>query len=79
MVRGSSLKDGHDPHGPWPFERCKHERCGGARITVGFSVDDDAWEAVTGDFDGCLCLTCFDIEAQARGISYELEALHAVT
>lgn len=77
---------------PWPYERCKSERCQalvepckryepgtGLRITVGFSVSDADWRAVRGDDHRCRCLTCFDEEAQAKGVRYRLLDVHPVT
>jgi hypothetical protein len=63
----------------WPYERCKSERCDGRRITVGFAVSDEDWRAVRGGDERCRCLTCFDEEAQAKGVRYRLLALHPVT
>lgn len=53
----------------WPGEKCK--RCG-RRNVVGFIVPDEVWMAVVGASSGCWCLTCFDEEAQAKGIAYRV-------
>ena len=74
------LEDGQDAVGlPWRYERCKSNRCAGRRVTVGFSVSDEVWEAVVGDANTILCLTCFDEMAQRKGIEYEVLGLHPVS
>jgi len=73
------LPDRRDGSGmAWAYERCKSSRCRGARVTVGFLVPDDAWEAVTGGAGRVLCLSCFDEMAQARGIRYQAEVMPPV-
>lgn len=75
-----ALEDGKDGSGlPWRYERCKSSRCLGRRVTVGFQVSDEAWEAVTGGSERVLCLSCFDEMAQRKGIEYEVLGLHPVT
>ena len=54
----------------WPGELCK--RCG-RRNVVGFLVPDEVWMAVVGNSCGCWCLTCFDEEAQAKGVAYRVK------
>jgi hypothetical protein len=56
-----------DPPGPWPGEMCR--RCG-KRNTVGFTVSDELWTKVVGDPHTVRCLTCFDEEAQEKGVRY---------
>lgn len=51
----------------WPGEVCK--RCG-RRNTVGYTVPDELWAKVVGEPGTIRCLTCFDEEAQAKGIRY---------
>lgn len=67
-----NLTDGRDDVGPWEGERCKSTHCRGRRVVRGFSVSDEDWLAVTGREGGVLCLPCFDVMAQAKGLSYGL-------
>lgn len=61
----------------WPFERCKSPECRGRRVTVGFEVSDEDWEAVMkGEPENIVCLTCFDERAQEKGVRYTLAGVH---
>ena len=51
----------------WPFETCK--LCGN-RIIPGYNVSNDIWNKIIGDPDICVCLSCFDREAQKYKIHY---------
>lgn len=59
----------------WPGERCKS--CG-RRNAVGFTVPDEVWAAVAGEFS-VLCTTCFDELAQQKGVTYSFGALYPVS
>jgi hypothetical protein len=37
---------------------------------VGFAVPDELWARVVGDSNTIRCLTCFDEEAQEKGVPY---------
>jgi len=66
------IPSGQDTTGlSWPGERCRSSRCAGLRNVVGFNVDDGIWEKVVGR-DTVVCLPCFDIMAQQKGIPYEV-------
>ena len=60
----------------WPCEWCK--RCD-RRIVVGFSVTDEAWNAVTGDPNTCWCTTCFDEVAQRKRVEYVFDGMYPVS
>lgn len=60
----------------WRYEICK--RCG-RRNCVGFTVSDATWADVSRDRWNVLCLACFDEEAQAFGIAYEVTETHLVS
>ena len=51
----------------WTGEWCG--RCD-RRNTVGFSVSDELWSRIVGDPNVVRCLTCFDEEAQEKGVRY---------
>lgn len=73
-----SLPDGVDSTGmTWPGERCKGELCRGRRCVVTIVVRDEDWNAVV-DGEGILCPVCFDIEAQRRGVKYEILSTNVV-
>lgn len=75
-----ALQDGVDSTGmPWPLERCGSVVCRGRRIVVGYRVSDEAWDAVMDGKETCVCLTCFDEEAQRRRVQYEVLDVHTVT
>jgi hypothetical protein len=75
----AAARDHHAEESRWLGERCKSDRCNWRRITVGFDVSDEDWRAVRGDDERCRCLTCFDEEAQEKGVRYTLLGLHPVT
>lgn len=76
----NKLMAGRDATGlVWRYERCKSKRCEGLRVTVGFSVSDEVWRDVVGDEDTVLCLSCFDIMAQRKGVKYKVLGLHPVS
>jgi len=52
----------------WPAETCKF--CGN-RIIPGYGVSNEVWKIVIGK-EICVCLPCFDREAQKYDIEYEL-------
>lgn len=60
----------------WAGEICG--RCG-RRNTVGFLVANGTWDEVVKDRWGVLCTTCFDEEAEARGVRYSFVELFPVT
>lgn len=75
-----ALETGKDATGlPWVYEHCKSSRCLGRRITVRFVLSDETWEAVAGDSQRNLCLSCFDEMAQRKGIKYEILSYSPVT
>lgn len=59
----------------WPYESCK--LCGN-RVIPGFDVSDDIWKKVIGK-ELCVCLACFDREAQKKGIYYEINNIFIVS
>jgi len=52
----------------WPSETCRF--CGN-RIIPGYNVSDEIWKIIIGK-EICVCLPCFDREAQKYGIGYKL-------
>ena len=62
----------------WLAETCKTAKCNGRRVNVGFLVSDEDWERVVGE-GTVWCLTCFDEEAQRKGVDYEILETCAVT
>ncbi len=79
MDKKKALRNEVDSSGMrWPFERCASSVCRGRRITVGYSVSDEAWDAVMDGKETCVCLTCFDEEAQKRGVRYTVLETHPV-
>lgn len=62
--------------GSWRGEVCK--RCL-RRNTVGFHVPEEVWAAVSRGRWNILCLSCFDEEAEAASVRYELGEVWPVT
>lgn len=60
----------------WPYETCYW--CG-RRNNIGYSVPDDIWLSVVGDESIVVCPTCFDEEAQLKGIKYTATDLCFIT
>lgn len=80
IEKSNTLKDDVDSSGlSWSFERCASTVCRGRRIVVGYRVSDKAWDAVMDGKETCVCLTCFDEEAQRRRVQYEVLDVHTVT
>jgi hypothetical protein len=65
----------YDTFESWPMETCKF--CGN-RIIPSYNVDNEIWKNVIGK-EVCVCLPCFDREAQKKKIEYKINSVFWVS